>query len=129
MIQAEESRQAQLQDILLQEKRRLWNEVRVELFEQLGVDMNTQYDIPQDIGDRSVLDLLEDTGLAIADIRRGQLTQMEGALSRLKIGVFGLCEDCGVEIDEARLQVQPYAACCVVCQQRREGPEKITATY
>lgn len=129
MIQTDDSRHALLQDILLHEKRRLWNELRVELFDELGVDLNKQYDIPQDIGDRGVLDLLEDTGLAIADIRREQLTQMDEALSRLKTGNYGLCEDCGKEIDESRLRVAPYAACCVGCQQRREIPGKQAAQY
>lgn len=129
MVQIDDSRQTLLKDILLHEKRRLWNELRVELFDELGVDLNTQYEIPQDIGDRGVLDLLEDTGLAIADIRRAHLTQMDEALSKLKSGIYGICEDCGMEIDEARLQVAPYAACCVVCQQQREIPEKQAAQY
>lgn len=129
MAQADDTRQTRLQNLLLSEKRRLWNELRVELFNTLGVDLNKQYDIPQDIGDRGVLDLLEDTGLAIADIRREQLTQMEGALVKLEDGSYGICDECDTEIDEARLLVAPYATCCVACQQLREGPEKQTAQY
>ena len=129
MAQADNTRQARLQDLLLSEKRRLWNELRVELFDRLGVDLNKQYDIPQDIGDRGVLDLLEDTGLAIADTQRELLTQMDGALVKLEDGSYGICDGCGTEIDEARLQVAPYATCCVACQQLREGPGKQAAQY
>ncbi|HEY5521808.1 MAG TPA: TraR/DksA family transcriptional regulator [Desulfuromonadaceae bacterium] len=129
MTQADDTRQAELQALLLGEKRRLWDELRVELFDNLGVDLHKQYDIPQDIGDRGILDLLEDTGLAVADIRREQLTQMDGAQVKLENGSYGICEDCGKEIDGARLQVAPYAPCCVVCQQRREGPEKLNLQY
>jgi len=118
-----------LQELLTNEKRRLWNELRVDLFDKLGVDLNTQYDSPQDIGDRGVLDLLEDTGLAIADIRREQLSQMEDALLKLKTGSYGICNECGTEIDEARLQVTPYAVCCAECQQLREGSGKRAAQY
>jgi len=129
MVQSDDTRHTRLQNLLISEKRRLWNELRVELFDKLGVDLNRQYDAPQDTGDRGVLDLLEDTGLAIADIRREQLTQIDSALSKLKAGSYGICDDCGAEIDEARLQVTPYAACCVACQHQMEMPEKMAACY
>ncbi len=129
MTQADETREARLRALLLSEKRRLWNELRIELFETLGVDLHKQYDIPQDICDRGLLDLLEDTGLAVADIRRQQLTQMDGTQAKLEGGSYGICDDCGKEIDEARLHVAPYATCCVVCQQLREGPEKLNMQY
>ncbi len=122
-------RQSRLQEILEGEKRRLWNEVRVDLFDKLGVDLNKQYDLPQDIGDRGILDLLEDTGLAIADIRTEQLIQMENTLLKLNNGSYGICDDCGKEINEARLHVSPYAACCTSCQQRRESPGKAVDHY
>jgi DnaK suppressor protein len=129
MAQSDETRRTRLQNLLIREKRRLWNELRVELFDTLGVDLNRQFDIPQDIGDRGVLDLLGDTGLAIADIRREQLTQIDAALARLETGSYGICEDCGTEIDESRLSVSPYAACCVACQFQRETPGKRAAQY
>ena len=129
MAQPGDMRQARLKEFLLDEKRRLWNELRVELFDKLGEDLSEQYDIPQDIADRGVLDLLEDTGLALADIRREQLTQMNEALSKLESGNYGICDECGTEIGEARLRVTPYATCCVACQQQREFPGKPAAQY
>jgi len=115
-------RQERLEELLLAEKRRLWNEVRRELFDKVGEKLGDQYDIPQDAGDRGLLDLLEDTGLAVADIRRQKLTLMDEALGRLRNGSYGICEDCGEEIPEERLRVSPYAARCVPCQARKEGP-------
>jgi DnaK suppressor protein len=70
--------------------------------------------------DLSLIDLIEDTGLAVADIRRGELTQMDEALDRLEDGTYGLCADCGQEIDERRLKVKPFAVCCVSCQSEKE---------
>lgn len=121
MPQSDESRQAHLKALLLDEKRRLWNELRVELFDTLGEGLHTQYDIPQDIGEQGILALLEDTGLAVIDVRRMQLTQMEEALSKCEDGSYGICEDCGKAINVARLKVAPYATCCVKCQGQREG--------
>jgi DnaK suppressor protein len=122
MTRIDKQRQQRLRMMLSEEKRKLWNKVRVELFETLGEGLHTQYDIPQDAGEQGILDLLEDTGLKVADIRMAQLTRMEEALRRLEMGTYGRCEDCGEVIDEARLQVAPYAPCCIRCQQRREGP-------
>lgn len=122
MPQADKERQGWFRELLLEEKRRLWNEVRAELFDTLGEELHTQYDLPRDIGDQGILDLLEDTGLAIVDIRRQQLTQLEEALIKVEAGRYGRCEDCGKKIDAARLRVAPYAPCCVPCQKKREGP-------
>lgn len=107
--------------ILLEEKRRLWNELRAELFRDQE-KLHTQFDIPQDVGDMGMMDLLADTGLAVTGILREKLSRMDEAERKLADGTYGICEDCGDEIDEERLRVQPYAVCCVPCQEKREGP-------
>lgn len=129
MVRRHDTRQARLKSLLLEEKRTLWNELRIELFDKLGKELNKPYDIPMDTGERSVLDLLEDTGLAITDIRSEKLTLLDNALSKLDTGSYGVCDDCGREIDEARLQISPYAACCAACQQQRERSGKTAARY
>jgi DnaK suppressor protein len=115
-------REARLSELLLAEKRRLWNEVRRELFEKVGEELHSQYELPQDIEEQGLIDLMEDIDLAVADIRRQELTRMDEALRRLKEGRYGLCEECGAEIEEGRLRVAPCAPCCITCQARREGP-------
>lgn len=122
MTPMDRERQERLLVLLTEEKRRLWNELREDLFQKLGQDLHTQYDIPQDIAELGVIDQLADTGLAVADIRREELTRIEDALNRLKEGSYGVCADCSQLIDEARLRVSPCAPCCIRCQERREGP-------
>lgn len=116
-------RQEGLVEVLLEEKRRLWAEVRRDLFDQVGDKLHAEYDIPQDVADNGLLDVLEDIGLAVADVRRQELTRIDGALGRLKEGRYGLCEDCGAEISLQRLEVAPYAPCCIHCQEKREKRE------
>ena len=48
---------------------------------------------------------------------------MDEAMGRLERGVYGICEDCGTEIDEKRLAVAPYSLYCIECQNRREARE------
>lgn len=52
---------------------------------------------------------------------RRKLSQIERALSRLKIGRYGVCERCGKKIDEGRLKVMPTATLCISCEQKKEG--------
>lgn len=117
-----DARQARLGEILREQKRRLWTELRDELFRSTGEELHSQFDFPQDLGDQGIMDLLADTGLSVADIRREELTRMEEAERKLEEGSYGICEECGREIDEGRLAVVPYALYCVKCQERREGP-------
>ncbi|MDH3380829.1 MAG: TraR/DksA family transcriptional regulator [Gammaproteobacteria bacterium] len=43
------------------------------------------------------------------------------ALQRLESGKeFGLCIDCGIPIEAARLRASPIATRCVRCQEKRE---------
>jgi DnaK suppressor protein len=49
------------------------------------------------------------------------LKKVDDALERLEQGTYGHCEQCGVEIDPARLQALPYATLCLRCQQRLDA--------
>jgi DnaK suppressor protein len=114
----------ELRDLLIEQKRRLWAELRQEIFDQAGEELHDQYSIPQDIGEQSILDLLSDAGLAVADIRRSQLTQLEEAERRLEMGSYGACEMCGEPIGIERMRAVPFTAYCVDCQRKQESPPK-----
>lgn len=114
----------EFRNLLAEQKRRLWAELREEIFARTGEGLATQYDIPQDLGEKSILDELSDSGLAVADIRRSQLTALEEAQRRVEAGTYGKCEECGEVIDMQRLRLMPFAAYCVDCQREKEGPSK-----
>ena len=44
------------------------------------------------------------------------LNQIEFALERVDDGTYGICEMCGVEIPEERLERIPWVSTCVDCQ-------------
>jgi DnaK suppressor protein len=46
--------------------------------------------------------------------------QVERALERLQVGLYGYCEDCGGRIPEERLRCRPEATRCVDCKSRLE---------
>lgn len=49
-----------------------------------------------------------------------KIIQTRKALTRIKIGKYGICENCGDMIDTDRLVVFPEATLCVKCEKRKE---------
>lgn len=49
-----------------------------------------------------------------------RIIQTKKALARIKIGKYGICEDCGQMIDTDRLMVYPDATLCANDQAKRE---------
>lgn len=49
-----------------------------------------------------------------------KIIQTKKALARVKIGKYGVCEDCHQMIDTDRLMVYPEATLCAKCKAKRE---------
>lgn len=73
-----------------------------------------------DVGDESVAALIADIDQAELSRDLGELRDLEAARTRLADGSYGVCADCGAEIDFARLKAAPGAARCVACQALHE---------
>jgi RNA polymerase-binding protein DksA len=56
--------------------------------------------------------------LALHQNAKQVLAQVTDALDRFEQGTYGSCDQCGEEIDPARLKALPYATLCLHCQQR-----------
>ncbi len=52
---------------------------------------------------------------ALANSLRDNLAEIERALARLDAGTYGICENCGQPIAEARLEAMPTARRCITC--------------
>lgn len=50
-----------------------------------------------------------------------QLGLVEDALERFEEGTYGICTNCGREIDPERLEALPYASRCIDCQRDEEA--------
>jgi DnaK suppressor protein len=115
------SRQDRLARMLRARRSNLALELERQLGEQVAADVLTAQDEKIEIGDRSAGVHDQDVELAIVDLKRRQLRQIDGALGRLEGGDYGVCEECGAEIGEDRLEILPFAAYCVDCQRRIEA--------
>ncbi|HKT79819.1 MAG TPA: TraR/DksA C4-type zinc finger protein [Vicinamibacterales bacterium] len=79
--------------------------------------------------ERAELDLQDDIGFALIQLKTEMLNQIDSALRRLQEGNYGDCFECGTEIAEARLRALPFAVRCRDCEQGREaahGRERLT---
>jgi DnaK suppressor protein len=56
--------------------------------------------------------------LALRQNTEQLLSQVNDALERFEQGTYGICEQCGTDIDPARLKALPYVTHCLHCQQR-----------
>lgn len=57
---------------------------------------------------------------AVQKILNYSIIQVRKALSRIKIGTYGVCERCGKMIDTDRLVIMPETTLCVDCEKKRE---------
>lgn len=51
---------------------------------------------------------------------RTRLREVEDAIARYANGMYGICTECGTEIDIARLEAIPYTTLCLRCAEVRD---------
>lgn len=62
----------------------------------------------------------EEQDLQIVKNEVTEIRDIENAIAKIKAGTFGVCEDCGIQISEKRLEVLPEARLCIECQSLLE---------
>lgn len=60
---------------------------------------------------------LEDSEVvdALGNEARSEIAKISGALKRMDAGAFGVCMECGADIERDRLEAYPYAKECIDC--------------
>lgn len=68
-----------------------------------------------------------DAEISLVDLRvleagheLAELRAIDTALERLAAGKYGVCEDCGDEIERGRIEAHPTATRCLICQLHYE---------
>jgi len=74
----------------------------------------------EDIVDRANNAYSRELSFSISDAERMRLIEIDEALKRLELGVYGRCAHCGEPIAEARISAVPWAKHCVQCQELLE---------
>src|SRR5581483_7570663 len=63
------------------------------------------YDLASEERDREI-------SFILSDRERVKIKQIDDALARLDDGSYGVCDSCGLEIAEERLQAMPFTRLC-----------------
>lgn len=70
--------------------------------------------------DDEIVDSMDAVDIAETARDASELAAVDRALQRLDTADFGVCTDCGAEIEPARLVAEPTVLRCAACQQRYE---------
>jgi DnaK suppressor protein len=62
--------------------------------------------------------------LRIRDRERKLIVKIQEALQRIEDGTFGICDTCGEEIGEKRLEARPVTTQCIDCKTEAEKKER-----
>ncbi len=63
--------------------------------------------------------------LALLQNLERKLESVDHALRKVERGTYGICENCGNEIDPARLRAIPHAVLCIDCKARAERGARV----
>ena len=69
-----------------------------------------------DATDRATAETDRHMAIIMRERDRQLIGEIHEALERVKDGEYGICQECGEEIGEARLRAQPTATLCVHCK-------------
>lgn len=108
-----------LQKVMEAELARLVDETQEEMspeFKENYVDMGGD----GDTGDEALADTIIDIDNAVIGIHLQEIGDLSAALDRIQAGVYGVCLDCGDDIDFERLSAYPSAKRCTRCQRLHE---------
>lgn len=77
-----------------------------------------------DLTDLATADQDQNFELRMRDRERRLLKKINEALFRIESGDFGVCDECGENIEEKRLMARPVTTLCVNCKSIQELEEK-----
>lgn len=105
-------------------------EMRAQVLVDISEDAKSSIEAEKDDG-RDTYDLASDErdrdiGMILSGRDRAKLAQIDGALTRINTGQYGICEECELDIAEDRLKALPFSRLCVICQADQEKEARQT---
>ncbi len=125
MSPATKKRYAVLKAILLKKRNEVVEEIESRIGRKLTVETGQKVDSAMDSADMSSHDVEQGMDYSLLEMKYEQYKDIADAFRKLENVSFGLCEECGEDIDIKRLEVNPLARFCIACKTRKEALERI----
>lgn len=98
--------------------------MRDEILKDIDDSIRTERSSPErDVGDfYDDVDIENDRQMLhmLSERDRVKLGAIDDALEKIEDGTYGVCEECGEDINKKRLKVLPFARFCIRCQEDME---------
>ena len=114
-----------LKGMLIAKRNGILKEAKEEIAKYMSGDNRQLVDTAIDEGDWAVVDISEDLSLRRLDSHRQLLLDIDECLRKIQEGTYGICEECGEEISQKRLNVIPTATLCIDCKENKEKMEAL----
>jgi DnaK suppressor protein len=115
-----EERLRELRKMLITKREGILKEAKQEIAKYVSGENRQLVDTAIDEGDWAVVDISEDISLKRLSSHRQLLLDIDECLRKIREGTYGICEECGEEISEKRLNVIPTASLCIDCKENKE---------
>ena len=108
--------------LLLREKKRIEDMLKKMqgnhpgAMEEYGTELSSYDNHPADLGTEMFM-MEHDKGLK--NKNEDIIYEIENSIEKLKSGDYGICEGCGVNIEEDRLELIPYTKLCLECSNKK----------
>lgn len=114
-----------LKRILLRKRNEVVEGLETQMGRRLTREAGQRIDAAMDSADLSLQDMDQGIDYSLLEMRYGQYKDIADAFRKLQNNTFGLCEECGEDIDIKRLEVNPLARYCIACKMKKEEIERI----
>ncbi len=87
-------------------------------------EMSDHTDNYPDPTDRASAESDRSFELRIRDRERKLLSKIKEAIERIDEDTYGICDECGDDISNKRLEARPVTTLCIECKTQQENKEK-----
>jgi DnaK suppressor protein len=122
---ATQKRNELLKKLLLKKRNEVVEGLEARMGRRLVPETGQKIDSAMDSADLSSQDMDQGIDYSLLEMKYEQYKDIADAFRKLQNNTYGLCEECGEEIDIKRLQVNPLARYCITCKTRKEEIERI----
>jgi len=78
-----------------------------------------------DMGDQATAETDRNFMLRLRSREQKLIKKIDDALDRIDNRTFGICDDCGMEINIKRLEARPVTTLCIECKTQQEEEERL----